>query len=1371
MISSRGDKHLPIKDIIKIQGGYSAQVKLKQEFENREENTDRMTHYKPIKSHRRAFELMAEGIYKKDSKRCFVLSGSYGTGKSHLCLMIANYLESSSETPEMVEFFNNYAEAEDDSKDKKADILKNVRKNGRYLVAICNFELNTHFETIVLRAVKEALEREQISPDEIDSNYLQALKKITEWEKSDNQYFYQQMKNEIERHYPAWTIKKIKKSLSDYDRDAIEVFKAIHKTITTADFEYEKDSMVEIIKQISQSKIIKDHYAGITVIFDEFDYQMKNKRFNLNTFHSFAEMCESSFLKKFPVVFIATTHRSFVSYKSVFNAEDFATVNDRVKEIELKTEGIEDIISAIVIPQKSSPEWQDQIQPRISIFNQLAAQCNNAKIFNWLPGPKLRLKIIENIYPMHPMTTYSLLNLASDVGSNNRSVFTFFADQKGDPGSYDWFVNNYEILNQYGELQFFTVDLLFDYFANKITSDNAELRSVIKEFVRDYETSLRELNKLRINPDNFDVFDDIYDRILRIMVVYQIIGTPVNEDNLLFGLNYNVQEKVKELKYCLKHASARKIIFLNESNNCYEFRKSDAADVGSLIREYKEIPNNIPQDFMAEIEILQKHHDVKKLPKFFKQEDYLKAIDYNVAFNEDKRLKRVFASVADVEGANYFDLLTKELFDSKNVKSSCEGIALYVICNTEDDLRRARKVAENNDSDHIIVAIPSEEIPVIDELFSLKAAVSINTEDFSLQDSGILKEYIKDYDAKLETKLNKYINAKNLICYGQNGVILSQNSGNNYEAVSKMMETIFETKRNRIKHEELNYSHEFKVNKNTSLKEAVENLLDFSKDVSFNNHLAADHGDRRYIHNVLFNTGVLIPLTTQNNRTVTQIEIDPQKYVALLPALSDMINVVKSASQEINLISIIDRYILDYGLGYNAVILFFAVTLRYFRDNIMIIPDVNEIGSIRVVSYDNVLDLLYHRKHKNAVIRYKEISDSEKQFIKQLYGIFNTQLITNHGEISIEDVHGLIKNWYVGLPAIAKVKDIYEGSRIGMFIDIFNKSDKRNSHDFILGDIKTVYGFEMDDLILAEKAKLIIDGFKEDKELLERGYDIVRDDIISRIKELFGIQSVTYEDIINELNNWYKGLSELQRNPNNDLHSDLSKPLVRLIGKETSLEELFMSKLPSNQGYNLGVVTNWIVDKRNSFVENIRHGKQYIEEQVFLVNMPDYQFVGDVINSLDNNSETVVLYQGEIKVIIKPDPLHKKIFITSNGEDPAKQTSQREEKSSEYVLVVTDNKKVRFLAEDFDGRSSKIVNLKLENEDLKYHAKYIKTKPKQMSIGEVVAPDEYKIEVALPKDRQSLKTCIQSLLKLAKDRFAISDDDVCLALQELLDEK
>src|SRR5690606_30980837 len=110
-------------------------------------------------------------------------------------------------------------------------------------------------------------------------------------------------------------------------------------------------------------------------------------------------------------------------------------------------------------PKTKSDLWNEVVKPRASIFNKLSSECSAQKIFDWLPAPKIRKRIIENIIPMHPMATFSLLKLASDVGSNHRSVFTFFASKEGILGSYDWFVSNHNIVDNTNELQLYTADL------------------------------------------------------------------------------------------------------------------------------------------------------------------------------------------------------------------------------------------------------------------------------------------------------------------------------------------------------------------------------------------------------------------------------------------------------------------------------------------------------------------------------------------------------------------------------------------------------------------------------------------------------------------------------------------------------------------------------------------------------------------------------------------------------------------------------------------------------------------------------------------------------------------------------------------------
>src|SRR5450759_1127128 len=112
-----------IRDIIQINSGYTSYVDLVNEYYSLEKNRVRMERYKPITAHRLAFEKIAGSLNPKD-RRFYFLSGSYGTGKSHLLLMLANYFASPSDLPEMSTFFQNYETAQKQVLLKPNEILK-----------------------------------------------------------------------------------------------------------------------------------------------------------------------------------------------------------------------------------------------------------------------------------------------------------------------------------------------------------------------------------------------------------------------------------------------------------------------------------------------------------------------------------------------------------------------------------------------------------------------------------------------------------------------------------------------------------------------------------------------------------------------------------------------------------------------------------------------------------------------------------------------------------------------------------------------------------------------------------------------------------------------------------------------------------------------------------------------------------------------------------------------------------------------------------------------------------------------------------------------------------------------------------------------
>ena len=112
-------------DLVKLKTGYANFVELKSAFEEAQENADRMAMYRPTRAHRRAFERLSQGLYQPNDKKFYLLSGSYGTGKSHLSLMFANFLSRSSGASEIKGFYDNYEKLDPE----KTKTLRNIRND------------------------------------------------------------------------------------------------------------------------------------------------------------------------------------------------------------------------------------------------------------------------------------------------------------------------------------------------------------------------------------------------------------------------------------------------------------------------------------------------------------------------------------------------------------------------------------------------------------------------------------------------------------------------------------------------------------------------------------------------------------------------------------------------------------------------------------------------------------------------------------------------------------------------------------------------------------------------------------------------------------------------------------------------------------------------------------------------------------------------------------------------------------------------------------------------------------------------------------------------------------------------------------------
>jgi len=967
-----------IREIVQINSGYTSYVDLFAEYYDLEKNRVRMERYKPITAHRLAFEKIASALNPLD-RRFYFLSGSYGTGKSHLLLMLANYFANPSDVPEIEAFFKNYETAQNEVllkagealRERKAQSLKEARKSGRFLVAICRYSLNLDFEGTLLRALEEALKRED-ADILLDSHYAEAVRRIRDWEARRNESrFFADLEAVIHQEYPDWSLNDLLDGLEKRDHQAMQVFRACFRRVTDTDFAYSKDNLRDILSDLLQFAQFKERYQGVVFLYDEFGSAIDANLVDYRTLLDFAQFCAASTLEKGGfVIFVGTGHKAFRSHGKIgdLNAE---TLEARVTEIGLQTQGMEDIIGAIVQPKKDTPEWQQQVEIHSQKFTWFSSECNRLRLFNWLPAPKIKNNIIQNIYPLHPLATFALLRLAGEAGSDTRSVFKFFAPEfetgkqgwiNVQPYSYPWFVENHEVIEN-GKLSIYTPDLLVEYFAESLKPTNTRLTDRIRNAIVNYETTLQELNAYvaREQRQNFlDEVDELTLRILKVMLVNEIASTadvPIvnTAQNIEFALDFISYEEKTLIENRLSRLCEAGILYNN--HGVYEFLRSERKDVRRLVDQYKANPSNRPTGTMELF--------IKNTLQM--SDSFLEAKDYNSQYGEDKRLKVIFAEPSvlsaqreiNVRSFPYFASLEYERLQNRDASKSYEGVAVYVFCENETEIDMAKKAVLQNDQQRVVVAIPRSPIDVFDAVFTLKALESDwfrkQAENFGPHEKAEENRIRSAAKKVLDEAKQAYFNNTKVYWFAKSGIEIPVRQDRPHDVANWLMRELYETKRNAFPHKDFNRTHvSLTPQLKNSLKDAGDILCDLTQPIRLNWTLPENRGSTKYLRRCFVDHQALRILSAEGDIRYLEAEKDHTKFRHALPAYANMLENLASLEGKPaqNVIEFLEPYFEEYGQGEIALTLMLLMARRVFGDSLRFKSEPQSLTDIKQYGRD-----------------------------------------------------------------------------------------------------------------------------------------------------------------------------------------------------------------------------------------------------------------------------------------------------------------------------------------------------------------------------------------------------------------------------------
>ena len=1345
------DKMGKIADVVKLKTGYANFVNLKSAYDEAKENADRMAMYRPTKSHRVAFERLCRGIYQPADRKFYLLSGSYGTGKSHLCLMFANFLSRSSGDPGIKGFYANYEKLDPDT----AKTLKNIRKDGQYLVAICDYHSGRRFEEVVLKGILDACRSMGLEVT-VQTEFNEAERLLEEWKKrghSGVRNFYEDFEKSLIKTSPGTSVAQLRSRLKEFDTDAMNLFHgAFKETMGGLAFQAQSGNLIPIIKGLIKQPQFKERFKGLAILFDEFGFTLEKAAYAKDVLQGFMEtLCKNE-----PnVIFVGCIHKDFKAYADRYSKDDVAVMSARITPVDLLNEGVEEIIGAIVEVDKESETWRQEIQPKTTLFDQFLPVCTSLKLFPWLDDmQRIREKVLEDIYGIHPMALACLLKLSSEIGSDARSTFTFFSgDVAGVEGSYPGFIEKADITIGGGKLNLYTANMLFEFFRKELSLKNPELRERQRQVVNGYYASLDALRKT----GDGDMFGDVMDErlaILRTILIYELCQIPTNLENIQFGLYCLAAAERKKVENHLKTLVKSGAVFFRQQSKTYELA-AGGEDPYDLIDRFLADELLHPKDPIGAL--LAEAGDSQEL-------EFLSAKQFNLPFNEDKRFHRRFVWAKDLGMKLWQELHQQWEQEMVKEKNSSEGTVIYALCENDADIQMAKNAVNDIPYENMTVSIPHSPQPFMDVLLHVKACRYYLPPNEAMKISAQTESRLRDiyenpedgYRTQLQRILRDISNGEKACWYGKDGKALVDQPHQSHKPADQLCENLYK-KHCLINHPDLNFCHDdkWRTGKNNALRQAVKVLIE-SERVMIDNGNPDNHGEKRYLEKVLLKgAGALRKTGTEGTVTYFECEDDPGKisdnYQILKLLCHDLVNLPPGKMLALgNFLR--DARNAPYGAGGTAQILALAHVVRAFGERLRIFSDTTKTSERHISSYDDVLQIVADPATKVALEVF-QISDAQRDLVDSVAKAVHAPPL-KHGETrSVDKTVALLKEWWKTLPTAAKIMDLYEKKeqqRLKGLKDLLDGADHMERFDLILHRLPSLYSSEpIGDHLSVKDAQDIGKGFAADVKRLDAGLQTLQKSVAKVVCEIFGAKG----DIVEcegAIDKWYKGLNPHQRDPLRYDDSEAYELLSQLTKSDDKTTFLF-KKLP--EAYGFQPVPNWTTIQTLDYVAKIKQAKAAVDEAKPAVPIPEIK------------TKTYEIGAGETPVITVPTGATK-IIYTISGEDPKKSDAVVEVRERMNLADLVKGKTsvvVKMRAMDGEGNASDVLTVEIVNKEKKYEIGI-----EQDLFGNMKATFKF------PDNIQGLAVVVKSLLKQSAARGILTKEagkKLEAAIQELFDEK
>jgi len=989
-----------LNDLVKVSGGFQAAVNLKANI-----NDDvKVGGYIPTHIASEILNDLAENFHTTSARRSRLISGTYGTGKSHLALIIARIFRDGVDHPALTPVLQKL-----DKWPKVADKLKKERgfRQGQYLLVNLLGD-EGDFKDVLLRELDKALEREGLTDLFPDTAYAAAIRRIDEVRLQFPSH-YLQLEAAVTEHGFV-SIDALEIQLRNKQKSAYDKFCNIHYDVFAGSRFNKNHNMKpeEVYKDVSRRLVAEKGYAGIAVIWDEFGRYLERiveepHGKEGEAIQNFADGC-CNLQGDSQVHLYLLCHRTLKEYGAIstikrhanisqYEMEEWKKIEGRFTAFVVKTSAHEifNLIDHVIVQDQKSAAWQGFVNASVDYFDEETEQAKVHRIFPEFTRDEIHTIVTLGCYPLHPMAAFCLPLISQSVGQDNRTLFTFLSESGA--GTFGPYLHQAKIPAPGAPPPFFTADLLWDYFAVDMEKNPVHKR-VFQRFTQ---------ADVRVDPD-----DLLGKRIIKVIALLQILNSdraPAKEDAIAYCLGTTsskrpqLKEKLKSL--CLKD-SGKESVLAQSLDGVYRFT------------------GVIADGFTTELERTVETRKVKPITHLRTMlsetayvDRYIEASRYGTDFCIERKLIVECVSVEELASpSRWLENLGKGTF--------ADGYALIAMCEDSQEIATAKELVKAKlTHPQILIAIPHAGVNLSTLLRYHEAIKHIGRSNAAMYGPGAplhdeWQEHYRDYTDHIVKEIEALVKPDNeKLEWLMNGEAQTNIRSRSHvsEMASKMMNKVF-AQTPKIVHDKLTTddgTDSFKRER----KEVIDKLLQKDGPQLLAQETSNKH--KNIIDNFYKRNGILKiqsgkpadiaqPVETEYPAIhavwkIVEAGIAKAKNTDGIPIpMSDIINTLRKP---------------PYGIRLRSIPLLLAAVLR--KENLL--GNVSLIESNRRIEKINgdVLDKATFSSN-SITLHYEAFGDIQKAI---LYGVaktydLDTSREKDKGEL-VTEIHEAIKSWWFGL--------------------------------------------------------------------------------------------------------------------------------------------------------------------------------------------------------------------------------------------------------------------------------------------------------------------------------------------------------------------